>query len=919
MTNTRPLVQSPTILSILARLDALEAGGTPTPTPTPAPVFTQQPTISPTSGTAGTTTFTATPGSVINGTISSRAWRLNGTIISTALTVLVASGNEGTLTYRETATGSGLTTLSNLANATVQLDTSVPGNPLQRLSVSGTFRKGLATTAMLLGTMAGSTVSAIPGVTQTGTGASRSLSGTPTQRSAMVTETSGSSSRKTLLFSPVGGQRTMKFGMNPAGLVPYAPNHTLIDLFKCAEEFDAPATRDAHGYPLTLKPNGNGVYLASWLIPLEDGRTTPVKYHVITDGVFDIEVSDSTVGTSNGHPTFTYTGREAALDVNTFFAMKNLTTPPTRLSIVRDDLLASFLAGEIFKPEFLAAYSGMKHARWLNLLGTNNPNYTRRDKNDMLWNSIVPYEVIVAFARKTGTPVWLTLHHKMTNAQFSDVMALFDALAAAGLVFLEYGNEIWNFGNFLAQWIYCRDQAYANGFVGQPGDEYYAAPQYWNGMRATQLAQLAAGKGYKWKIGCQPVQQYFNTFTFQGITAAGGDVGSPSSPGTFATWTTSVYPNGGLTEQAGDYATRKAWMLANDYDAAFDNVANSTDGGSIKSLKTSWQQARTIATAHGMTLEAYESNFHFNATPNLPPEDVANWKAFFYRMQTNALARGVYGVALEEAQEAGVETVTLFDDYSLQGDGGLYGIVDKPAFQEVLDWLANGSASAPLPVPPENGSGTPTPTPGPSTLFSSNFDASPNGTLATALGLTGFGAEANQFQVLDGHLDWVKGAAPTGRSFVGVAATTSHSVDYTLQAYNFANFGLAGVVSAVDPDNLVYIRPFDNDSYPGLIVWRLMKVVSGTVTADDNGYVVTPNTDGAIISIRKVGGSILFYFGGTQYDFSGFRSTLSPSTGVGRSLADLGAAAGTNAGIFAQESAGAGGTRWVDNVAIKSL
>lgn len=84
---------------------------------TPAPAFTTQPSVSPSSGTAGTTTYTATPGTVSNGSVASRAWQLNGTTISTGLTAAPAAA--GTLTYQETATGAGGTTLSAVQTATV--------------------------------------------------------------------------------------------------------------------------------------------------------------------------------------------------------------------------------------------------------------------------------------------------------------------------------------------------------------------------------------------------------------------------------------------------------------------------------------------------------------------------------------------------------------------------------------------------------------------------------------------------------------------------------------------------------------------------------------------------------------------------------------------------------------------------------
>lgn len=114
-----------------AVLDLLQAEGitfslpggftvTPTPTPTPAPSFTTQPSVSPTTGTAGTTTYTATPG-VTNGNVSSisRVWLLGSTIISTGLTASPGVSLSGSMTYQESVTGPGGTTLSSVQVVTV--------------------------------------------------------------------------------------------------------------------------------------------------------------------------------------------------------------------------------------------------------------------------------------------------------------------------------------------------------------------------------------------------------------------------------------------------------------------------------------------------------------------------------------------------------------------------------------------------------------------------------------------------------------------------------------------------------------------------------------------------------------------------------------------------------------------------------
>jgi hypothetical protein len=84
---------------------------------TPAPVFSVNPSISPGSGTAGSTTFTATDGTASNTTGYTRRWLLDGVSIGTGTTVLPSSA--GSLVLEVTATGSGGSTIANSSAVTV--------------------------------------------------------------------------------------------------------------------------------------------------------------------------------------------------------------------------------------------------------------------------------------------------------------------------------------------------------------------------------------------------------------------------------------------------------------------------------------------------------------------------------------------------------------------------------------------------------------------------------------------------------------------------------------------------------------------------------------------------------------------------------------------------------------------------------
>jgi hypothetical protein len=126
-----------------------------TGTGAPAPSFTTQPTISPASG-APNSTFTATPGTVSNGSVTSRVWLLNGTSISTGLTAVPSA--EGTLTYQEFATGGGGSASSVIRSATVTSGTTTPpstGTPsfsIITTPASVALRQGESLTLLVSGT-----------------------------------------------------------------------------------------------------------------------------------------------------------------------------------------------------------------------------------------------------------------------------------------------------------------------------------------------------------------------------------------------------------------------------------------------------------------------------------------------------------------------------------------------------------------------------------------------------------------------------------------------------------------------------------------------------------------------------------------------------------------------------------------------
>jgi hypothetical protein len=97
----------------------------------PAPVFTVQPSISPASGTAGATTFSAIDGVATNAASITRRWLLGSTVIGTGPTVVAPV--QGSLTLENTAAGPGgsktvtSTAVSVAAGAPPSTETPVTG------------------------------------------------------------------------------------------------------------------------------------------------------------------------------------------------------------------------------------------------------------------------------------------------------------------------------------------------------------------------------------------------------------------------------------------------------------------------------------------------------------------------------------------------------------------------------------------------------------------------------------------------------------------------------------------------------------------------------------------------------------------------------------------------------------------------
>lgn len=104
----------------------------------PAPSWTVDPHIAPTSGNVGDT-FSGSDGTIIDGTVTARAWLLDGVIIPGEESSTITTTAAGSLVFRVTATGSGGTTTQD--SAPVMIVQPVPVNTVLP-TISGTEQVG---------------------------------------------------------------------------------------------------------------------------------------------------------------------------------------------------------------------------------------------------------------------------------------------------------------------------------------------------------------------------------------------------------------------------------------------------------------------------------------------------------------------------------------------------------------------------------------------------------------------------------------------------------------------------------------------------------------------------------------------------------------------------------------------------------
>lgn len=248
---------------------------------------------------------------------------------------------------------------------------------------------------------------------------------------------------------------------------------------------------DAQGWVRSLPRSAGSVgTLILTDLPEAAAPSLEGRYVVRFEGAGVIEPTGraTNIRYGRGEVRFDYTPGPGSVELR--IQRTNTANPVRNISVVREDRLALWEAGEIFNPDWTARLAAFDTLRMMDWMETNNSEQSQWDARpqvtDASWAAQgVPLEVMLALANKLGKNIWLNMPHLADDAYVQAfAQAVFDGLDPKLSAYVEYSNEVWNFQ--FAQTRWADAQAQARWDQKDVGTQFYA-------MRAAEVARIWRG------------------------------------------------------------------------------------------------------------------------------------------------------------------------------------------------------------------------------------------------------------------------------------------------------------------------------------------------------------------------------------------------------------------------------------------
>ena len=524
------------------------------------------------------------------------------------------------------------------------------------------------------------------------------------------------------------GPARATLGMGLAGLSDYSTQQPFIDHIKTARSWTGHIRGQWGGWEHAQLQEGGHLSADGWLVSIPP-ELEAVELLVLTGqpaeavslrgryrlryagkGEIMLRYNAQNVQYAPGEIWFDYAPGGDGL-VGVAITRTDPADPIRDISVVREDQIALFEAGEVFNPQWLALLDGVSVLRFMDWMATNNSSLQhwadRPQPGDYTytWRG-APAEVMVDLANRLKADPWFTMPHladEAFNQNFAQLVR--GRLDTDRRAHVEYSNEVWNWQFMQAQWAHAEGQARWGKKVEDAWVQFY-------GMRAAGMARawraeygdeaatrlklvLATHTGWtgleasildapKWVAedpqNNRPPAEYFDAYAVTGYFD--GALGRDDTPPKVLDWLSesrAAAEAAGRAEGLGGAALQD-YVAAHRFDLAVeraeaqlrDGSATGREEGSLKELMALlFSYHAGVAQDRGLELVMYEGGTHVVGIGEWV-EHEALTEFFMHLNYTEAMGR-LYQELLQGWTEIGGGVFTAYYDIGRPGKWGSWG------------------------------------------------------------------------------------------------------------------------------------------------------------------------------------------------------------------------------------------------------
>lgn len=529
---------------------------------------------------------------------------------------------------------------------------------------------------------------------------------------------------------PAAASDIPSLGVHLSGVRDYATQHPFLDRYKTARDWaindpngafatvDPRLPLDEDGWP-TEVPAGRRLITAIGVDPTNDA--IPDRYVVLFNGEGELQYIGASVleaGKGRDRIEVTTTEGEGFANIFLLISRSEKSNHIRNIRVVREDQLKAFEAGEIFNPAFLARLKDFTMLRFMDWMGTNGsvvttPETRRRPTdaswtNENVWESTrragVPIEIVVELANRVGADAWINIPHGADDAlvrEYAEIVR--DRLDPRLKVYVEYSNEVWNFGFGQAQETFDAAQrrwseAFARRCTGNP-DRGTAWMQLY-GTRAAEVMDIFSsvfGPAAKSRL----VRVAATQTAFLGLEEAILEAplavceGKPPPKRSFDAYAVTGYFEGGLYADGnisfidnvkevrkfarqGEKGIAKAFRQMDKGDVfpteeGFISLEDPSDDNVTTGLRGLFAYHANVAAENGLKLVAYEGGPHLFSSF----ETTRDLTGFFAKLNRDRRMGKLVTKMLDLFKDAGGSRFTYFADVEPYTEFGFWGALES--------------------------------------------------------------------------------------------------------------------------------------------------------------------------------------------------------------------------------------------------